>query len=94
MKKHTVPITIFVIIVLVAVIYLFLQMSESQSTFECTKNSDCKLIYSSCGCQAVPLTDTRTFLESDITCIRNGCDGRTGIVTAICENSKCVKVIE
>lgn len=66
----------------------------------CTKNSDCKLIYSSCDCEAVPISDIRTRLEdaldrdARITCIRNSCDGFTGIVTAICENSNCVKSIE
>ena len=95
MKKYLVLIIIFVIISLVAATYLFLQNPESQPNFECTKNSDCKLIYSSCGCKATPITDTRTYLDNGgIICVRNNCDGLTGNVTAICENNKCVSVTE
>ena len=46
--------------------------------FECSTAADCKLIYSSCSCQAVPLTDSRTSLDpclydGDALCDANSC---------------------
>lgn len=56
---------------------------------QCTDDSECKLIYSGCDCEAVFISDPRTYLESDLFCIRNGCMPPTE-KAAVCENNKCV----
>lgn len=40
---------------------------------ECRTDADCKLIYSSCSCVAVPEQDPRTFLPANIDCAVNRC---------------------
>ena len=55
---------------------------------QCTQDSDCKLIYSGCSCEAVPNSDPRTYLESDLVCIRNDCTAPTEKAAA-CINNKC-----
>ncbi len=60
---------------------------------ECEKDTDCKLIFSSCSCKAVPLESKETMNHTQI-CIRNSCDGLTGKVTAVCTDGSCTKKIE
>jgi hypothetical protein len=61
---------------------------------DCTTAADCKLIYSSCSCQAVPATDPRTSLDpclydGNAECRSNSCivDG----VLADCRGNLCVE---
>ncbi|MBI4441652.1 hypothetical protein HY639_05780 [Candidatus Woesearchaeota archaeon] len=53
----------------------------------CSRDADCKLLYSSCSCIAVPKTDTRTFDNSDPRiCVRNSC---AGLLIAACSEGAC-----
>ena len=56
---------------------------------ECDSDSDCKLIYSNCDCEATTLTDSRTSLTDNKICKWNICHGTN--VSAICIDNKCVK---
>lgn len=63
---------------------------------ECQTNQDCKLIYSSCGCQAVPVGDQRSALdpctyEGCQACFTNHCHQRG--VKAICDYGMCTEVL-
>lgn len=55
---------------------------------QCTQDSDCKLLYSSCDCEAVPVSDSRTYLEVDEICKRNECTAPTE-KKAVCLNNRC-----
>ena len=94
MKKFIVLLVFVIAIVLVAS-YIVLQKEkqpETLSTLECTSNSDCKLIYSSCDCKAVPANDPRKNIlhsETDVSCRQNSCS--TTKVTAICKDNKCMR---
>lgn len=60
---------------------------------ECATDADCKLLYSSCSCVAVPRSDPRTTLDSCAydgcaECAENSCGGDG--VGARCEASVCV----
>src|SRR3989338_2418895 len=54
----------------------------------CSQDSDCKLIYSSCGCEAVLNSDPRTYLEADEICKLNECTTPVQ-KSAACANNKC-----
>ena len=97
MKKFIV-ILVFVIAIVLVASYIVLQKEkqpETLPTLECTSNSDCKLIYSSCDCEAVPINDLRVRLvsEPDVECIRNSCSAIKGQVevTAVCKSNKCIR---
>ena len=62
---------------------------ETNSSGQCNKDEDCKLIYSNCDCLAVPKTDSRDSLESIEVCKHNLC--RANNTTAVCQNNKCAK---
>ena len=62
---------------------------------ECTVDADCKLIYSSCDCQAVPVTDPRASLDPCLydggdVCAYNSCEGDG--VQAACRDGLCTEV--
>lgn len=57
---------------------------------ECQQTSDCKLIYSSCDCQAVSNNDPRTSYDEDVICVRNSCMPPTP-ANAVCQQGKCVR---
>lgn len=57
---------------------------------DCTKDSDCKLVYGGCGCEAVSILDQRDSLdEGSMQCIWNSCFGMN--VTAVCKENKCAR---
>ena len=56
---------------------------------ECYIDADCKLIYSNCDCEAVPLSDARTDIKGGAVCKRNICSGENW--SAICLRNKCDK---
>jgi len=60
------------------------------ATTQCNIDSDCKLIYSGCGCQAVPRGSSQTSFDDGRVCIRNSCMPPTP-VTAVCQQNKCVR---
>lgn len=60
-----------------------------QTAAACTADADCKILYSNCSCEAVPITDPRTEIKSDIVCIQNSCRNEAQIATAVCENQAC-----
>ncbi len=55
---------------------------------ECQQDSDCKLIYSSCGCESIPKSNLQTILEEDVVCKRNECSEPT-LVVPVCRNNRC-----
>ena len=55
----------------------------------CTTDANCKLIYSSCDCEAVSVRDPRTELPSTIMCIQNNCTNGQQAARAVCENRIC-----
>jgi hypothetical protein len=57
----------------------------------CGQDSDCKLIYSSCGCEAVPVSDARERLDSDrgVDCHHNVC--RSQHARAVCSSGVCTR---
>jgi len=62
---------------------------------ECSIDTDCRLIYSSCSCQAVATTDPRTSLdpceyEGGAVCAFNSCEGDG--VSAVCRGGLCTEV--
>jgi len=61
----------------------------------CASSSDCKMIYNSCYCQAVPASDSRTEITSCALggctdCMFNECEMSPRIVAA-CRNGQCVE---
>lgn len=66
----------------------FCQYSQQEATM-CSKNSDCKLIYSHCDCEAVSINDLRTALESERICKMNECSERN--VSVSCVSGVCVR---
>lgn len=62
----------------------------------CTSDTDCKLLYNSCGCQAVPSSDPRTQLTacalgSCVDCLANRCD-QAGLKAA-CVQGVCTEAV-
>jgi len=56
----------------------------------CMSDSDCKLIYNSCSCEAVLASDSRTVLEpTDRYCDVNDCINQG--TRAVCSQNRCVK---
>ncbi len=54
----------------------------------CNQDSDCKLIYGSCGCEAVNVNSRKTYLdEGDIHCLINSCLAYNA--TAACVDNQC-----
>ncbi|HMM66351.1 MAG TPA: hypothetical protein PKC03_05365 [Dokdonella sp.] len=54
----------------------------------CSIDADCKLIYSSCSCVAVPVSDPRVFLPANVDCAVNRCRAehvRPSCVSHVCE---------
>jgi serpin B len=56
---------------------------------QCSSDSDCKLIYSNCDCEAVSISDSRTSLDNTGLCKMNLC--RAYNTNAICSRGLCVK---
>ncbi|OGR81052.1 MAG: hypothetical protein A2X32_08905 [Elusimicrobia bacterium GWC2_64_44] len=57
---------------------------------ECAADKDCRLIYSNCGCAAVPAGDPRTVLDGGAAvCKWNICHGQN--TAAVCRRGRCVK---
>jgi len=86
-----------IIVIIVVVFFLMGMGAESEIDGEvvlkvvassCVLDSDCKLIYSDCGCLAVSANDSRTELESVGECSENECTQRNTV--ARCENKICV----
>ena len=79
------------IIISASALALFQTQTRTQTQIQrpvaCQNDSDCKLIYSSCDCAAVPNTDLRKRLPSDKLCDLNRC---TKDVTAQCKSGKCL----
>lgn len=61
--------------------------ADDASPAGCRSDADCKLIYSSCSCVAVPVSDPRTFLPSNVECPVNVC--RIEGISATCEEHVC-----
>ncbi len=61
--------------------------AQEPAEASCRVDSDCKLIYSSCSCVAVPVHDPRNFLPANVDCAANRC--RTEHVRATCVNQVC-----
>jgi hypothetical protein len=57
----------------------------------CRSDSDCKLIYSSCTCEAVGKSDAREYLDNDhgIACNHNIC--RSENAKAVCDAGLCAR---
>lgn len=64
-------------------------LADAQSALQagCGTDADCKLIYSSCSCVAVPVDDPRTFLPSNVDCAVNRC--RAEHIRATCVGQVC-----
>jgi hypothetical protein len=58
----------------------------------CRSDADCKLIYSSCTCEAAPSDDARTVLGNDhgIDCHHNAC--RAANARAVCDSGRCMRI--
>lgn len=93
MKKFIIPVAILIVIFIITLSYIFFQKErvETPLSVKCIMDSDCKLIYNNCDCEAVPINDSRTFLESNQNevCKWNICHGTN--VTAVCRNNECVR---
>ena len=89
MKKWVIAVIILSLILINALGYISLQKNlvGTHLPVECNENKDCKLIYSNCNCESVPITDSRTILESDKICEQNSCISFD--VTAVCINHYC-----
>ena len=70
-----------------AAAFMMLAGRISSAQLDCKSASDCRLIYSNCGCEAVPKTDPRQRLESPAVCIWNICHGTR--VEAECRAGRC-----
>lgn len=57
----------------------------------CTADADCKLIYSSCDCEAVPASDPRTELPSTTMCVQNNCTNSVRTAKAVCVQNRCAR---
>jgi len=88
MRRNIILATIIVVAVIITAVY-FLQKTTRGIINFCYADSDCKLIYSNCDCEAVPINDPRTSLENDAICKWNICHGTN--VTAICINNGCFR---
>lgn len=62
--------------------------SPRETNNECRQDSECKLIYSSCNCQATLSVDPRTSYKEEIDCIQNSCAATK--TKANCVLGKCV----
>ena len=70
-------------------IYLMSQ-NKSGKFVECMGDADCRLIYHSCDCEAIPLNDMRDYIEGISNwCIINTC--ARDEIKAICRDSKCIR---
>lgn len=70
--------------------YRIIEDSKLDSYKGCGVDSDCKLIYDSCDCEAVNTKNTQTYLPSHkYVCEVNNCT--TYNTTAVCENNQCIK---
>ncbi len=58
-----------------------------RSAGTCRTDGDCKLLYSSCSCEAVPASDPRDLLPSEVDCAANRC--RVEHTRAVCSGSAC-----
>lgn len=68
--------------------------NNSTNTNTCVQDSDCKIITSSCDCQAVSTNDLRVNYDDGKICVRNGCSGVDYhlLYKAVCQNQTCKKV--
>jgi len=80
-----------ILIAVLAVVFIALIYSVKINTPECNKDSDCKLIYSSCDCEAVSAYDARDFWNegTGVICKINGCASKN--TTSVCYKNKCTR---
>jgi hypothetical protein len=58
----------------------------------CKVDADCKLLYDSCGCEAVSASDPRKALPSEVDCAVNRC--RVENARAACVGGECAKTAD
>lgn len=66
-----------------------LLVGAARAAAPCREDGDCKLIYSSCLCEAVPASDSRVSLPSEVDCAANRC--RVEHTRAVCRSGECAK---
>ena len=71
-------------------ILIFVLVVNLKTRNYCEKDTDCKLIYSSCDCEAVNINDIRHHSIGDSpTCFVNSCKMLN--IQAVCIKNRCVK---
>ncbi len=74
------------LILLIVLISVSSTLTACNSSAECVNDSDCKILFSNCGCEAMSASDPRTKLEDDDRiCVINSCQG----AKAICDQGRC-----
>lgn len=89
MKNNKIILTILIVLILAIVIFWqFREQSVGRKqSVECLSDTDCKLIYSSCDCEAVSVNDKRDYLKEEKVCVLNYCHLKK--VKAVCLNFQC-----
>ena len=68
---------------------LVLLLAGAAAGRECERDAGCKLIFSSCLCEAVPAGDPRRSLPSEVDCAVNRCGVEK--TRAVCDDGECVE---
>lgn len=67
---------------------LVLSVNAGAFTLNCRQQSDCKLIYSSCGCMALSKESKEDILADSTSCRVNKCKAQSSL-EAVCEKGVC-----
>jgi hypothetical protein len=82
---------LIVVLIIVGLFFMNMGANDNEDIADkgCMSDSDCKLIYNSCSCEAVSVNYPGVDLESLVDCFMNECSFNN--VTAGCDNKRCVK---
>ena len=81
-------IKILIGVLIIGVILIGIWQAWEEDEKYCNQDSDCKLIYGPCGCEAVSVNSRRTYLdEGDIRCEINSCLAYNA--TVACVDNQC-----
>lgn len=96
--RKIIVLTIILALIIVADVFLYLNWNNGElnnnepnlPVSDCIDDEDCKIIYSSCSCEAVPIADPRTQIDNAglPICEINSCDSLYS--GAVCQENKCV----
>ena len=89
MMSRELSVSVFILVVVVVVCYFLPVGEEMMEDRSCLADSDCKLVYDNCGCEALNVNsyiheDDR---ETEIMCFWNSCRGQDAV--AVCTMGTC-----